>query len=195
MFDAWIWKIWRTSLKGFGTIRRKIRHCDFWLHQLMFHNENLAGKQWWCSSPSLCCLQGIRFPCVESLSKLVQPPLSPLSGQAEPFHAVQAPAEQWLLHIPISRTRGHGGRISWVMPMGSQQEAVWEAFQWFLLNWPLGHKTSFFPKPIFQTHVGVSLEGPLRSGQKVFLEHNCLKLLLHQKLHYTYLFSWVISSP
>ena len=30
VFDAWIRKIWRTSLKGFGTIRQKIRYCDFW---------------------------------------------------------------------------------------------------------------------------------------------------------------------
>ena len=47
--------------------------------------------------------------------------------------------------------------------MRSRQEAVREAFQQILLNWPLGHKTSFFPKPIFQTHVGVLLEGPSRS--------------------------------
>ena len=31
----------------------------------MFNNENLAGKP--RSSPSLCCLQGIRFPYAESL--------------------------------------------------------------------------------------------------------------------------------
>ena len=29
MFGAWIRKIRRTSLKGFGNIRQKIRHCDF----------------------------------------------------------------------------------------------------------------------------------------------------------------------
>ena len=29
MFGAWIQKIRRTSLKGFGNIRLKIRHCDF----------------------------------------------------------------------------------------------------------------------------------------------------------------------
>ena len=75
---------------------------------------------------------GIRFPYAESLSRLVQPPLSPLPGQAEFFHAVQAPAEHRLLHfrlrLPISRTRGHGSRISCVTPVGSQHEAVWEAF-------------------------------------------------------------------
>ena len=108
--------------------------------------------------------QGIRFPCAESLPRLVQPPLSPLPCQAEPFHAVQAPAEQRLLHfrlrLPISRTRGHGSRISCVTPVGSQHEA---AFQRILLDWPLGLKTSFFPKPNFETHVGVSLEGSSRS--------------------------------
>ena len=45
---------------------------------------------------------------------------------------MQAPAEQRLLHfqlhLPISRTRGHGSRISCVTPVGSQHEAVWEAF-------------------------------------------------------------------
>ena len=131
----------------------------------MFHNENLAGKR--RTSPSSCCLKGIRFPSAESLPRLVQPPVSPLPGQAEPFHAVQAPAEQRLLHfrlrLPISRTLGHGSRISCVTPVGSQHEAVREAFPRILLDWPLGHKTSFFPKPIFQTHVGVSLEGPSRS--------------------------------
>ena len=64
-------------------------------HRFVFHNESLAGKR--RSSPSSCCLQGIRFPCAESLPRLVQPPLSPLPGQAEPFHAVQTPAEQRLL--------------------------------------------------------------------------------------------------
>ena len=52
----------------------------------MFHNENLAGKR--CSSPSSCCLQGIRFPCTESLPSLVQPPLSRLRGPAEPFRGL-----------------------------------------------------------------------------------------------------------
>ena len=33
-FGAWIWKIWRTSLKGFWTRRQKIRHCDL-LHHFM----------------------------------------------------------------------------------------------------------------------------------------------------------------
>ena len=130
MFGAWIRKIRRTSLKGFGNIRQKIRHCFLLLHGFMFHNENLAGKRHF--SPSSCCLQGIRFPCAESLPRLVQPPLSPLPGQAEPFHAVQAPAEQRLLHfrlrLPISQTRGHGSRISCVTPVGSQHEAVREAF-------------------------------------------------------------------
>ena len=56
--------------------------------------RNLAGKR--RSSPSLCCLQGIRFPCAESLPRLVQPPLSPQQGQAGPFLAVQAPAKQRL---------------------------------------------------------------------------------------------------
>ena len=69
MFGAWIRKIRRISLKGFGTIRQKIRHCDFLLHRFMFHNENLAGKR--RSSPSSCCLQGIRFPGAESLPRLV----------------------------------------------------------------------------------------------------------------------------
>ena len=119
MIGAWIRKIRRTYLKGFGTIRQKIRHCDFLLHRFMFHNENLAGKR--RSSPSSCCLQGIRFPCAESLPRLVQPPLTPLPGRAEPFHAVQAPAEHRLLHfrlrLPISRTQGHGSRISCVTPV------------------------------------------------------------------------------
>ena len=64
MFGAWIRKIRRTSLKGFGIIRQKILHCYFLLNRLMFHNENLAGKQD-SFSPSSCCLQGIRFPGVE----------------------------------------------------------------------------------------------------------------------------------
>ena len=68
--------------------------------------RNLAGKR--RSSPSSCCLQGIRFLCAESLPKLVQLPRSPLLGQAEPFFAMQEPAEQRLLHfqlgLPISLT-------------------------------------------------------------------------------------------
>ena len=119
-------------MNGFGTIRQKLRHCDFLLHRFMFRNENLAGKRRSSPSSESCCLQGIRFPCAESLPRLVQPPLSPLPGQAEPFHAVQAPAEQRLLHfrlrLPISRTRGHGSRISRVIPVGSQNEALPEAF-------------------------------------------------------------------
>ena len=40
VFSAWIRRIWRTSLKGVGTIRQKIRHCDFLLHRLMLsHRE------------------------------------------------------------------------------------------------------------------------------------------------------------
>ena len=144
-------KVW-----DYQVINTKLRF--FSLHRFMFHNENLAGKR--RSSPSSCCLQGIRFPCAESLPRLVQPPLTPLPGRAEPFHAVQAPAEHRLLHfrlrLPISRTRGHGSRISCVTPVGSQDEAVREAFPRILIDWPLGHKTSFFPKPIFQTHVAVS---------------------------------------
>ena len=56
--------------------------------------------------------------------------------------------------------------------MESQHEAVQEAFQHILINWPLGHKTSFFSKPIFQTHVGVSLQGPSRS--EPLKTHFCL---------------------
>ena len=59
--------------------------------------------------------------------------------------------------------RGHESRISCVIPVVSQDEAVREAFPRILFDWPLGHKSSFFPKPIFQTHVEVSLEGPSRS--------------------------------
>ena len=33
---------------------KKIRNCNFLLHQFMFHNENLEGKR--RSSPSSCCL-------------------------------------------------------------------------------------------------------------------------------------------
>ena len=44
-------------------------------------------------------------------------------------------------------------------------EAVLEAFPQILLDWPLGHKASIFPKPVFPTHGGVSLEGPSRSEQ------------------------------
>ena len=75
-------KVWDYQVKN-TTLR------FFSLHRFMFHNENLAGKR--RSSPSSCCLQGIRFPCAESLPRLVQPPLTPLPGRAEPFHAVQAP--------------------------------------------------------------------------------------------------------
>ena len=107
-------RIWEYQVKN-TTLR------FFSLHRFMFHNENLAGKR--RSSPSSCCLQGIRFPCAESLPRLVQLPLSPLRGQAEPFLAVQAPAEQRLLHfrlrLPISRTRGHGSRISCEVPISS----------------------------------------------------------------------------
>ena len=60
----------------------------------------------------------------------------------------EAATQSQLLHfrlgLPISRTRGHGSQISWVIPVGSQYEAVREAFPWILLNWPLGHRTSFF---------------------------------------------------
>ena len=41
MFGAWIWKILRIFLKGFGTIRQKIRHFDFLLHRLMFHDKKI----------------------------------------------------------------------------------------------------------------------------------------------------------
>ena len=41
MFGAWIRKIRRISLKGFGTIRRKIRHFNFLLHRLMFHDKKI----------------------------------------------------------------------------------------------------------------------------------------------------------
>ena len=82
----------------------------------MFHNENRAGKRRSSVSPSMCCLQGIRFPCAESLLRLVQPPLSPLPSQAEQFQSL---AEQWPLHfwlrLLISWTRGHRSRISsWI---------------------------------------------------------------------------------
>ena len=69
--------------------------------------------------------------CAESLPRLMQLPLSPLPCQAEPFHTVQAPAEQRLLHfrlrLPISLTWGHGSRISCITPVESQHEAVQEA--------------------------------------------------------------------
>ena len=120
MFGAWIWKRWITSfkLKGFGTIRQKILHCQVvicWIASCSI-TRKLAGK--WCSSPSSCCLQGIGLSCVESLLRLVQLTLSPLWGQPEPFPAVQAPAEQrhfhFLLCLPISRTLGHGSQLSLV---------------------------------------------------------------------------------
>ena len=64
----------------------------------------------------------------------------PARGQSEPFLAVRAPAEQRLLHfrlrLPISQTLGHGSRISCVTPVGSQDEAVREAFPWILRHWP-----------------------------------------------------------
>ena len=41
MFGSWIRKARRTSLKGFGTIRQKIRHFDFLLHRLMFHDKKI----------------------------------------------------------------------------------------------------------------------------------------------------------
>ena len=44
----------------------------------------------------------------------------------------------------------HGSRISCVTPVGSQDEAVLEAFPRMLLNWPLGHKTSFFRSQFFK---------------------------------------------
>ena len=70
----------------------------------------------------------------------MQPALSPLrdasaSGAATPPLPTSPP------HLPKS-----------------QDEANREAFPRILLNWPLGHKASFFPKPIFQIHVGVSLD-------------------------------------
>ena len=115
-------KVWDYQVKN-TTLR------FFSLHRFMFHNENLAGKR--RSSPSSCCLQGIRFPGAESLPRLVQLPLSPLRGQAEPFLAVQAPAEQRLLHFQL---RGHGSRIS-------QRQPSWDPN---FLDWPLGHKTLVF---------------------------------------------------
>ena len=117
--------------------------------------RNLAGKR--RSAPALCCLQGIRFPCAESLPRFVQPPHSSLRYQAEPFPAVQAPAEQRLLHfllrLPISRSRGHGSQISGVTPVGCQEEAVREAFPQILFDCPLGHKTSDFIQGQFFTVV------------------------------------------
>ena len=116
MFGAWIWKRWITSfkLKGFGTIRQKILHCQVvicWIASCSI-TRNIAGK--WCSSPSSCCLQGMGLSCVESLLRLMQLTLS----QPEPFPALQAPAEQrhfhFLLCLPISRTLGHGSQLSLV---------------------------------------------------------------------------------
>ena len=116
-------------MKGFGTIRQKLLHCNFLLLQFMFHNEILAGKR--CSSPSSCCLQEIRFPwaqngisrvgprtriwhcchvvCAESLQRLVQQPLSPLPGQANLVHAGGAATSPFLTvtlppHLPNPRT-------------------------------------------------------------------------------------------
>ena len=94
----WEYQVKNTTLRFFRRIDScYITNLHFLLHRFMFNNENLAGKR--CSSPSSCCLQGIRFPCAESLPRLVQPPLTPLPGRAEPFHAVQAPAEHRLLHF------------------------------------------------------------------------------------------------
>ena len=68
------------------------------------------------------------------------------------------------------RTRGHGNQISCVTSVGSQDEAVREAFPWILFDWSLGpfslglgHETvtSFFPKPIFQNSCWSQSRGPI----------------------------------
>ena len=110
------WTVW--SLNSFWM--PKLRTAVSWsqpssprLHSFMFHDKKSCRK-----TPSSCCLQGIHFPYAESLPRLVQQPLRPLWGQAEPFPAVQVLAklpEQPLLHLQlcllISLTRGHGSQF------------------------------------------------------------------------------------
>ena len=118
--------------------------------------RNLAGKQ--CSSPSLCCMQGILFPCAESLPRLVQQPLSPLQGQPEPFRSYpqckrQRSSDSFTSNFahPFSRTQG--SRISCV---------TWTSGGFPANPLRLAFRTLNF-KPIFQTDVRVSLKGPSRS--------------------------------
>ena len=108
LFGVWIRKTRRTSLKVFGTIRKKIQHCHFLLHRLMFHNDNLAGKQ--RSSPESCCLQGIRFSGLKAFRdscnrnlvlyevKLNPPPPVSASGASTP------PLPTSPQHLPNQRT-------------------------------------------------------------------------------------------
>ena len=96
-------------------------------------------------------------------------------GQAEPFLAVQAPAEQRLhyfrLCLPNSRTRGHWSRISCVIPVRSQDEAVREAFQRILL---------------------VTLSLPRRSVLRVYWKFHALQWLF---LRFGFLETWERSRP
>ena len=73
------------------------------------------------------------FPLCRKPSETRATAISPLRGQPEPFSAVQAPAEQKLFHfqlcLPLSRTWGYRNRISCFSLVGSQDEAVREAFK------------------------------------------------------------------
>ena len=125
--------------------------------------RNLAGNR--RSSPSSCCLQVIRFPCAENLSRLVQPLLSPLSCQAEPS-------------TPCKRQRSSDSSTSDFASPSPEPEGMEVKFPvsppWDPSTRPLGklsHESSsiglegtrpYFLKPIFQSHDG-NLEGPSRS--------------------------------
>ena len=95
-FDAWIQKIRKTSLIGFGTITvYQAKICDL-LRRFMPLTINLKGKQH--SSPTLYCLQGMCFPCADSLQKAFRHSLD--------CHRV--PFEVSVVLEPSSRVGRHG---------------------------------------------------------------------------------------
>ena len=77
----------------------KLQHFDL-LHCFMLHvsdsqsmTNSLARK--WRTSPSSCCLQGIRCPCAQRLPRFVLPPSSPLWGRHEPSTPVGRLRSSW----------------------------------------------------------------------------------------------------
>ena len=66
IFGAVIQKIKKISLRGFENVGEKYYTVICWITSCSF-TKNLAGNL--CSSPSLCCLQEICYPCAYSLQR------------------------------------------------------------------------------------------------------------------------------